>query len=246
MDSENLDTVAGIEERWASLSQQLYASWNKNADYWTEAVRGQHIESRRLATDDAMVSALLKYKCQRILDLGCGEGWLARNLAKHDLEAIGIDASKALIEKAQEAAHEYPSGPYYCLNYQELLSNASPIKSQFDAIAANFSLLDQGLEPILTGLHHYVRPAGHLLIQTVHPSVSGPPYSDGWRHESFQAMKASSDAPDWAPMPWYFRTLGSWIQLLHQTQWQLVELQEPVHPELQRPLSVLFIAQSQA
>lgn len=240
---KDLDTVVGLEERWASLTEQLYNSWKKNAEVWTEAVRSQHIESRRLATDDAMVSSVLELNVQRVLDLGCGEGWLSRRLSQHKLDVVGVDSSEALIQKAQHAAHEYPSGHFYALSYAAALSEDSPVQGPFDAVTANFSLLEQTLKPVLESLHHKVRPGGYLLIQTQHPTCTQEPYLDGWRSESFQAMKAAPERPDWAAMPWYFRTLGSWIELLTQTQWSLKALKEPIHPQKQHPLSALFVAQ---
>jgi hypothetical protein len=54
----------------------LCLSWQANADAWTAAVREQRIESRRLVTDAAILALALAPL--RILDLGCGEGWLRR------------------------------------------------------------------------------------------------------------------------------------------------------------------------
>ena len=51
----------------------------------------------------------------------------------------------------------------------------------------------------------------------------------------------SSDFVD--PAPWYFRTLESWIQLFMTSGLRLVELREPIHPQTQKPASVIFIAE---
>ncbi|HSK40392.1 MAG TPA: hypothetical protein VK943_11555, partial [Arenibaculum sp.] len=58
----------------------LADSWTANAGLWTQAVRSGAIASRRLATDDAVVRAVAARRPRRVLDLGCGEGWLARAL----------------------------------------------------------------------------------------------------------------------------------------------------------------------
>lgn len=63
--------------------EQLSLSWQANADAWTAAVREQRIESRRQVTD----AAILALAPLRILDLGCGEGWLRRTV--HSRRATG-------------------------------------------------------------------------------------------------------------------------------------------------------------
>lgn len=49
------------------------------------------------------VNELKKHKKQaKILDIGCGEGWIARKLAKEDFFVTGVDSSKTAIKKAKE------------------------------------------------------------------------------------------------------------------------------------------------
>lgn len=55
-------------------------SWRKNVESWTSAVRERRIDSRRLATDQAIIDATLSRSPHSVLDLGCGEGWLVRAL----------------------------------------------------------------------------------------------------------------------------------------------------------------------
>lgn len=62
---------------------RLRRSWDANAHAWTDAVRNESIESRRLVTNAAIIEAVRSCGGQRVLDLGCGEGWLARALAAH-------------------------------------------------------------------------------------------------------------------------------------------------------------------
>jgi 2-polyprenyl-3-methyl-5-hydroxy-6-metoxy-1,4-benzoquinol methylase len=60
----------------------ILESWEANAGNWIQTVTNQELESRRLVTDDAIVQAVMHYAPARILDLGCGEGWLSRALRK--------------------------------------------------------------------------------------------------------------------------------------------------------------------
>jgi len=60
---------------------KIVESWRNNAHAWTSAVREQRIDSRALVTDRAIVEAVLARAPRSVLDIGCGEGWLARRLA---------------------------------------------------------------------------------------------------------------------------------------------------------------------
>ena len=47
-------------------------------------------------------------------------------------------------------------------------------------------------------------------------------------------------------MPWYFRTLASWIATLRDGGFTLAGLDEPLHPKDGRPLSLILEARAEA
>lgn len=210
--------------------EQIRKSWIANASVWSETVRERKIESRRVATDAAVIEAVLAREPRTVLDLGCGEGWLARALSERGCSVTGVDASPALIEAAQKLG----GGTFRVMAYEELAT----LDAQFDAIVANFSLLDENLH--LAALRALLHPGGTLIVQTVHPAFAGEPYADGWRVETFASMEG-----EWPePMPWYFRTVASWVNAFVQGGFTIRELREPLHPESGRPLSLVFLVGS--
>ncbi|WP_290781364.1 class I SAM-dependent methyltransferase [Arenimonas sp.] len=215
---------------------RLIKSWTANAAAWTDAVRSGRIESRRLATAAAIEQALLALSPARVLDVGCGEGWLCRALAAHGIEAVGIDVSAPLVEAARAAG----GGRFELLRYAEL-ADAAPRLGRFDALACNFALLECDIVPMLSDLHRLLAPGGRLVIQTVHPwsACGDEPYRDGWRLEDFAGI---GDQAFPEPMPWYFRTLATWLADLSHAGFVIDQLQEPAHPDTQRPLSLLLVA----
>jgi 2-polyprenyl-3-methyl-5-hydroxy-6-metoxy-1,4-benzoquinol methylase len=164
--------------------EQLAHSWMANAAAWTRAVRTQQIASRRLATDAAIVHAILERAPRRVLDIGCGEGWLCRALAGHGIEAVGIDASTPLVEAARALG-----GTFYTLSYTALAAHPE-WRGCFEVVVCNFALLEEHLAPVLRTLQGLLTPGGILLIQTVHPWSAGgeAPYRDGWRMETFHGF----------------------------------------------------------
>jgi 2-polyprenyl-3-methyl-5-hydroxy-6-metoxy-1,4-benzoquinol methylase len=219
-----------------SRESAIQTSWVRNADAWTAAVRDGRIESRRAGTDAAILAACERGGLGRVLDVGCGEGWLARELATRGARVLGVDGSRELIDRAREAGG---AATYEQISYDQLIARSDLAEGPWDIVVCSFSLLAEDLTPLLGSLARRLDPNGTLLIQTVHPwavAAAAPPYADGWRLETF----ASMDAGFTAPMPWYFRTLSSWISLLHEASLEVTSLEEPRHPDTGAPLSLLI------
>jgi 2-polyprenyl-3-methyl-5-hydroxy-6-metoxy-1,4-benzoquinol methylase len=210
-------------------------AWHKNAEAWTAAVRERRIESRTLVTDRAIVDAVLSCSPRRVLDIGCGEGWLGRALADRGVELLGIDVVPSLIARAQAAG----GGEFRVASYEEAAAGALDFTA--DVAVCNFSLLGrESVEAMFAAVPSLLAARGAFIIQTLHPIVAcgERPYQDGWREGSWAGF--SSDFTD--PAPWYFRTLSSWLELFRRHGLRLLELREPLHPRLLQPASVIFIA----
>jgi 2-polyprenyl-3-methyl-5-hydroxy-6-metoxy-1,4-benzoquinol methylase len=214
---------------------RIRASWVANAEGWTNAVRAGAIASRRAGTDAAIVASLAALVPGRVLDVGCGEGWLARAVAGAGHRVLGVDASLPLIERA----HELGGGDFRLLDYDALAHDPTALGGErFDAVVCNFSLLGEEIAPLLRGLARLLVPGAPLLIQTVHPfaACGDAPYRDAWREETFAGFGAGFDAP----MPWFFRTVAGWLGELRAAGLAVAELQEPTNPATGRPLSLLL------
>jgi len=213
----------------------LLHSWHQNAHSWIEAIRTGSIDSRLKVTDQAILLAVLGRQPERVLDLGCGEGWLLRALKERSIEAIGVDGDATLVESARTSS----ACEVHLANYEELAEAKVDIGNTYDVICANFALLHQDIIPLLAAMNALLAPGGALLIQTLHPwAAAGGDYQDGWREETFEGFKG-----DWQPMPWYFRTLSSWVNALDMAGFRLASVQEPQHPQSPLPQSLLLVAE---
>ncbi|QGZ65919.1 class I SAM-dependent methyltransferase [Paraburkholderia acidisoli] len=227
----------------------VLAAWQRNATPWIAAVRGGEIASRKLVTDAAVLDAVLECLSERtpelgptrgqkrVLDLGCGEGWLALALARHGMAVTGVDAVPELVAAARAA------GLADCrvLAYEAIAQDALDLRA--DVVVCNFSLIGKAsVDGLLRAMPALLAPHGTLVVQTLHPLVAcgDLPYADGWREGSWAGFSpAFRDAP-----PWYFRTLASWLALIEASELALREMREPLDPRSGKPASVIFVARA--
>lgn len=213
----------------------IIASWSKNTDPWTAAVRSGEIESRMLVTNRAIVDAVRSRAPRSGIDIGCGEGWLVRAL--DGIAMSGVDVVPGLIDQARRAG----GGDFRVMSYETIAGGELAV--QVEVAVCNFSLIGkESVEGIFRAAPAFLAPGGALIVQTVHPLMAcgDAPYVDGWREGSWAGF--SSDFTD--PPPWYFRTLESWVRLYADGGLRLLEVREPIHPGTGKPASLIMVGES--
>ena len=119
-----------------------------------------------------ILAALGDVTCQRVLDLGCGEGHIARRVHASGGEVTGLDLSSKLLRIARErgAAIEYVHG-----DAQDLRAFAD---GAFDLVYSNLALMDiSDLAATYREVRRVLHPGGRFVFTLVHPCFS-PPGSD--------------------------------------------------------------------
>ena len=214
---------------------EIVASWVANANAWTQAVRSSLIPSRVAGTDQAILEAVRRRRPTTVLDAGCGEGWLTRALAAEGRRVRGVDGSAPLVERARE---QDGAAEYDVVSYEEIIARPERAGGPYDAIVLNFALFSERVSPILAALGTRLSADGVLLVQTLHPwsAAEEAGYVDGWRVATF----AGFGGPFPEPMPWYYRTLETWMREISDAGLTISRLDEPRHPETGQPLSILF------
>ncbi|HDZ08015.1 class I SAM-dependent methyltransferase [Pseudohongiella sp.] len=217
---------------------KIIQSWCNNATPWIAAVREQQIESRRTVTDRAIIDALTEHNPATVLDIGCGEGWLARALAARGMQVTGVDVVPGLIDAARQAG----DGEFHVLTYEALLTHA--LERRFDALVCNFSMLgESSTATVFQAAPALLNPGGKLFVQTLHPVVAcgDEAYRDGWRQGSWQGFNDGLAAQFTDPAPWFFRTLESWQALFADAGLTLIDSKEPRRSASSQPASVILI-----
>jgi 2-polyprenyl-3-methyl-5-hydroxy-6-metoxy-1,4-benzoquinol methylase len=219
-----------------SQSKEILESWEANAEAWIATIDNNELESRRLVTNDAIIKTVLKYAPRKVLDMGCGEGWLSRSLRKKGVQVWGTDAVQTFVDTA--IAND--GGFYFRYSYEEIIAGTHRLPAPFDAVVINFALIDKEVtESLIAYLPRLMRKEGYLMIQTLHPLTiaATQEYYSGWKDGSWNGMNRNFVLP----YQWYFRTLEDWTKLFIQSGFKIEELSEAVHPQTGKPLSVIFV-----
>ena len=192
------------------------------------------IESRQF-TNKAIVDILSETSAKNILDIGCGEGWLTRNITKMGKQAVGIDAVEELLINARSKGPE----PFYHISYGDIINGKKIPNSPFDAAVFNFCLYQKdGLEDLFESTKKVLSKNGEIIIQTLHPYFL---FKNGLEYKS--QMVADS----WKGLPgafidshyWYARTFDDWLSVFSKCDMKVIELREIVNLEKQ-PISLIL------
>jgi cyclopropane fatty-acyl-phospholipid synthase-like methyltransferase len=151
----------------------------------------------------------------RVLDVGCGTGEHALLAASLGLEATGVDAAAAAIERARQKATERG------LEARFLVANVldlADLGQQFDTVLDSglFHVLeDDDRSAFLAGLRKVVPPGGRyflLCFSDRQPGVFGPrritqdeiraAFADGWRVDSIEPVMIDSAVQRGAAHAW--------------------------------------------
>jgi 2-polyprenyl-3-methyl-5-hydroxy-6-metoxy-1,4-benzoquinol methylase len=218
-----------------SNEKKIIESWTANAANWIEIIENNGIESRRLITNKAIVEAVFVNKPTTVLDVGCGEGWLAKELSGKGIEMTGVDVIPELIERANQKV----KGVFLVASYEDIAAAKIVFPKLFDVIVINFALIaKESTENLLAALPNHLAPDGKLFIQTLHPfsRKAIEDYKTGWKEGSWDGLGDQFTLP----YQWYFRTLEDWLLLLGQSGFHTIKVTEVLHPQSAKPLSVIF------
>lgn len=153
----------------ASSPDESRGRWAQNADFWVKIIREHRDRYRIELTDAAVLAAIGNCEGLDVLDVGCGEGYMARELAKRGAAQVrGIDKLADLVAAAQAA-----SDP--ALQFQEGDAAELPFEAGvFDLVLANHLLNDlQDIQTPISEFARVLKPGGQFVALFLHPCFYG-------------------------------------------------------------------------
>jgi 2-polyprenyl-3-methyl-5-hydroxy-6-metoxy-1,4-benzoquinol methylase len=107
-----------------------------------------------------------------ILDIGCGEGGYARELAKMGAQVTAVDCSERSLDFAvQKAAEEHLEITHYLRNSCDLNGIAN---DSFDIVLSSMMLMDcEDFDGTVREIARVLKPQGRLFASVLHPAFYG-------------------------------------------------------------------------
>jgi len=162
--------------------------WEAGAAWWqAECTDGADVEY-----EEQVLPLVAQHLagCTRVLDIGCGEGQVARRLAAAGAVVVGVDPTAAQVS----VAHDRAGGPVYARAGAEAIPFAD---AAFDGVVICLALEHvHDFERALADAARVLAPGGTFLLLVGHPLLQAP--GSGW-----------IDDRDWDERYW---RIGTYLQ----------------------------------
>ena len=145
-----LSSSENFPRSYARIGNTVSSSWNHNLQY------------------HSIVTQAIPPGCQRALDVGCGRGTLARKLARHCVQVIGVDADDRCLSLAATAPGVEPNIAFV---HGDAMSY--PFEPDgFDFVVALATLHHLPLRDALSRFRLLLKPGGVLVIVGLYRAIT--------------------------------------------------------------------------
>jgi len=158
----------------AFSDQDARAGWDEGAQAWEEFVESGADYYRHSVHGPALLAVCEPLAGLRILDLGCGQGFFCRELARCGARVVGIDISEQQLGYALKHEAQEPVGIEY------RLMSAGEVDQQwtagsFDLVSGCMSLHDMA-DPAsaLRAAYRVLGEGGRMVFSVPHPCTDTP------------------------------------------------------------------------
>jgi 2-polyprenyl-3-methyl-5-hydroxy-6-metoxy-1,4-benzoquinol methylase len=209
--------------------------YDKIAEWYDESVRKGWLTHDIVLPD--LFALIGDVGGKRICDLACGQGIIARQMARQGAFVVGVDISTKLLEVAKREEDVEPLGITYLQDDAQSLTGLED--DRFDGVVCNLALMDiLDLSATFRTVQRILRPHGWFVFSITHPCLH-PPASrwvsdiDGtvkrevagyfaeifWRSDNPNGVRGQVGA--------YHRTLSTYLNSLVEARLTLERFVEP-------------------
>jgi SAM-dependent methyltransferase len=219
------------------------SEWNKNAEARHKQISSEIDISYHKILIPTMMRLVGDIANKRVIDVGCGSGYLTAELARKGSYVLGVDPSKEMIRIAKREYGNLPRLKFINRSIEDFSSHYSG--TGFDIAVSNMSLITiANLEEALRAISSVLLPKGIFAFNITHPCF----YNQYRKYQSagtFQyhishAQKGSfiiSNDPRGLPSPTthFHRPLQEYFRSLKAASFAIDELIEPFPtPDVQK------------
>lgn len=151
--------------------QDTISLYNGQADQWT---RSGPLLLSDYSARPFVIDLCEPVKGSSILDIGCGEGYVGRELLKRGVSRIhGIDISKAMIDKANDelASQQLSGATYEVRDIRELRDGEFQVDTVLAMFMFNYLNAPDTAE-VMQKVFTQLKPGGYFIFSVPHPSLA--------------------------------------------------------------------------
>lgn len=222
--------------------------WDANAAFWDQRM-GEGNAFHRYLNRPTLERLLAVRGGERVLEIACGNGQFARQLASLGAEVLAVDASPGMLAMALARTPSRAGGR---IEYREVdATDAAALGAlgTFDAVVAGMALMDiPEIEPLAGALPTILVPGGRFVFSVCHPSFNSSSVRrqiseedpDGTivetrgilvtRYATPRTTRSRAMIGQPEPQPFFDRSLSDLIRPFLAAGLVLDALEEPVFP----------------
>ncbi|MFX1559613.1 MAG: class I SAM-dependent methyltransferase [Promethearchaeota archaeon] len=237
------------ERSFKIMDDKIREQWESNAEAFSNLIGGIGTPHHREILNPSVERLIGEVKGKKLLDAGCGEGYLARYYAKKGAIVTAIDLSQRLVEVSKQLTDDEELIVEYRVDsvcHIESVPNA-----EFDLVLSNLVLLNiPCLDDAIKEFHRVLKEGGILVFSVVHPAFNfyGPGswqmgeknpetnrregiyfkidrYFEEKEYERYWKTREGENFPE--AISFFHRTLSTYLNSLADAGFRLVEFAEP-------------------
>lgn len=163
-----------MDEQLRMLNDEGRDLWNQKAEFWDGLHGDEGNHFHRTLVSPAVERLLALQAGERVLDICCGNGVMARRLAQLGGRVTAVDFSPALIERAHQRGQSSGEAIHYAVvdaTDEEALAALG--EGEFDAIVCTMALMDMpAITPLYRAVRRLLKPDGRFVFATAHPAFN--------------------------------------------------------------------------
>lgn len=151
--------------------EQERTPWSTNAQFWVTIIRTKIDRYRTELTDRAVLDAAGNLANRDVLDVGCGEGYLVREVERRGARVQGVDLCPELVRAARDENDRLGLHA----QFHEADMRTLPLRdNSVDLVLANHSINEvPDPEAAIIEMARVLRPGGRAILLMLHPCFFG-------------------------------------------------------------------------
>ena len=153
-------------------NDDVRAAWEANAEWWDDYIGREGNEFHRVLVAPAQMRLLGLKPGDRVLDIACGNGQFAREMARAGASVVACDFSSKFIERARRhtAAEGIDGVEFHVVDATDEAALRALAGSPFDSAVCTMALMDTvDISPLLRAVHAMLRSGGRFVFSVSHP-----------------------------------------------------------------------------